>query len=338
MVVRRPAVAVGLGASLIVALLGLAPPLGAATDEPRSMTISAGAESANAEVQVNAFAPRTITIAAGDSVTWRVDSTEFHTISFLGGGSPPPFIDAGSDGVFMNPAAVMPSGDSSYDGGGVAGSGLLDKGQTYTLTFPKPGTYEYLCLVHPEMTGTVVVKPVGEVTDTPVEVNARRTEEINAALAKNGIAVLASNTGEQPVEGVSAGIAAGAGDHMIMVGRFLPQQVTIKAGDAVTWVWKDPATPHTVTFLGGKPAPDVVIPHPSNDGPPRLELNPVVLEPAGDPTAFAGGALHSGFLDAAQLPPGSPAPTFTVRFDQPGTYEYECLLHEGMTGTIVVEP
>jgi plastocyanin len=103
-------------------------------------------------------------------------------------------------------------------------------------------------------------------------------------------------------------------------------------------VWKDPATPHTVTFLGGEPAPDVVIPHPEADGPPRLELNPVVVKPAGDPTSFAGGALHSGFLDAAQLPPGSPAPTFTVRFDQPGRYEYVCMLHEGMTGTIVVEP
>jgi len=337
-IIRRPALAWGLAASVAVALLGLALPLGAVAEEHQTITVGAGAESAGGEVQVNAFAPRSITIAAGESVTWRIDSNEFHTIHFLGGSSPPSFVEAAADGVFMNPAAVLPAGGASYDGTGVAGSGLLEKGQTYTLSFPNPGTYEYVCLLHPDMIGTVVVKARGEVTDTQAQLDARRTEEINAALARNGIAVLMSNIGELPVEGVSAGIATGAGDQVIMLWRFLPQLVTIKAGDAVTWVWKDPATPHTVTFLGGEPTPDVAIPHPGTDGPPRLELNPVVLKPAGDPTSFAGGALHSGFLDPGLLPPGSPAPSYTVRFEQPGTYEYLCLLHEGMTGTIVVEP
>jgi plastocyanin len=31
-------------------------------------------------------------------------------------------------------------------------------------------------------------------------------------------------------------------------------------------------------------------------------------------------------------------PTFSVTFVQPGSYDYLCLLHDGMVGTIVVEP
>jgi plastocyanin len=29
----------------------------------------------------------------------------------------------------------------------------------YTLTFTKPGTYEYGCLLHPHMDGTITVLP-----------------------------------------------------------------------------------------------------------------------------------------------------------------------------------
>ena len=336
-ILRRPARARWLGAGLVASLLAAALLAAGAVGAAASLSLSAGAESSGGEVQVNAFAPRTLTVTAGESVTWRIDSTEFHTIHFLGGSPPPPFIAASPDGVFLNPAATAPSGGTSYDGSGLAGSGLLTKGQTYSLSFPTPGSYDYVCLVHPEMKGTVVVKAAGETTDSQAVVDARRTAEVNAHLAGRGIPLLMTNLGELPAEGVSAGIAAGTGDHVVMVPRFLPQRVTVKAGDAVTWVWKDPETPHTVTFLGGEQPPDVVIPRPQADGPPKLELNPAVLTPSGDPTSYSGGHLNSGFLDPAQSPAGSGAPTFSVRFDQPGTYEYVCLLHEGMGGTIVVE-
>lgn len=331
---RRPPT---MALALVGAMLAAGVPSGAVAQTPHTLNASAGGESPDATVQVNAFAPGVLTIGVGDSITWHLDSTEFHTVHFMGGAPPPDFVDAGPDGVFLNSLAAGPVGGSSYDGSGVAGSGLLTKGQTYTLAFPKSGTFEYVCLVHPNMKGTVNVKPTGDPTDTQAQVDARRTEEINSALAEHGIPVLMSNVGELAVEGASAGLTAGAGDQKVMIARFLPERVTVKVGDQVTWIWKDPATPHTVTFLSGDPPPDVAIPRMSADGTPRLELNPGILKPAGDPTSFAGGPLNSGFLDAAQLPPGSPAPTFTVRFDQPGTFDYRCLLHEGMQGTIVVE-
>jgi plastocyanin len=60
-----------------------------------------------------------------------------------------------------------------------------------------------------------------------------------------------------------------------------------------------------------------------------------VLAPAGNAAKWDGGSyLNSGFL----LPmPGQPTPKFNVTFVQPGTYDYLCLLRDGMVGTIVVE-
>ena len=69
----------------------------------------------------------------------------------------------------LNPQAVMPIGGSSFDGTELASSGKSalsgpppggdQQGPPppapYTLTFTKAGTYPYVCLVHPEMVGTV---------------------------------------------------------------------------------------------------------------------------------------------------------------------------------------
>lgn len=41
---------------------------------------------------------------------------------------------------------------------GIWDSGILNPGQSFSFTFTKPGTYSYICNVHP-MTGTVVVVP-----------------------------------------------------------------------------------------------------------------------------------------------------------------------------------
>ena len=34
----------------------------------------------------------------------------------------------------------------------------LAKGATFSFTFDKPGTYTYICSIHPTMKGTVIVK------------------------------------------------------------------------------------------------------------------------------------------------------------------------------------
>jgi plastocyanin len=310
----------------------LAPPIASAA---QTVKISAGAEAPNGDIQLLEFAPVTTTINVGDTVTWSLDSTEFHDIVFTGGGNPPDFVQPGPDGVFINPQAALPQGGSTYDGSGFAGSGLLNKGDTYSLTFTNPGTYTYYCAIHAGMAGNIQVLPSGQAADTQAAIDARRSQQINTEIATKGVPTIMSNLGELPTEGATVGVVAGAQVGQIDVDRFFPPRVVVHPGDDVTWIWKTEDTPHTVTFLAGQSAPEVVVPQPQPNGPPRLQLNPTVLAPAGDPTDFEGGSfLNSGFLQPA---PGQPTPTFSVHFSAPGTYEYLCLLHAGMTGTVVVE-
>jgi plastocyanin len=329
--VLRGLLRAGLALAPIV-VTGLAP-LGASANQ--TLVISAGSESKGGDVQLNEFAPNQISVNVGDTVTWRLDSTEFHDILFTSGAPAPEFVQPGPDGVFINPVAAMPTGGNTYDGTGLVGSGLLNKGDTWSLTFSKAGSYTYLCAIHTGMGGIINVLAPGQQTDTQAAVDTRRTNQVNADIANLAVPAIMANTGELPAEG-AIGLAAGVQNGLADVQRFFPGTVTVHAGEAVTWIWKTADTPHTVTFLAGQPAPATVLPVPQPNGPPRLQLNPQVAAPAGSPIDYDGGSfLNSGLV---QPIPGQPTPTFTVHFDSPGSYQYVCLLHEGMVGTINVLP
>ena len=133
--------------------------------------------------------PRTIKVKARQKVTWRIVG-DFHTVSFnvpkylpeitiakdgavsytketsdaVGGpGFPAP---SGSGGPSSGPPPPPPPvhlDAGNYDGSHFLSSGLggpTDPTQevTYSVTFTKPGTYKYACLVHPQMVGEVVVQ------------------------------------------------------------------------------------------------------------------------------------------------------------------------------------
>jgi plastocyanin len=323
-----------LRASLVLAVCATPSMLPSVAHAAQTVTISAGAESQGGDIQLDEFTPTQISINAGDTVTWSLDSTEFHNVLFTGQPTPPDFIQPGPDGVFINPEVGLPQGGATYDGTGVVGSGILNKGQTWSLTFTTPGTYTYFCAIHPGMIGSIQVQS-GGATDTQASIDARRSEQVIGDIATKGLPTIMSNLGELPGPGTTAGIVAGTQNGQDDIQRFFPPRVAIHAGDALTWIWKTQDTPHTVTFLAGQPAPDVLVPQPQANGPPRLQLNPTVLAPAGDPTGWDGTSyLNSGFL---QPMPDQPAPTFTVRFTNPGTYDYVCVLHQGMVGTVVVQ-
>ncbi|WP_102418721.1 MULTISPECIES: cupredoxin family copper-binding protein [unclassified Mycobacterium] len=92
-----------------------------------SVSITAPAAPASGD-QVNidgfAFAPATLTVAAGTTVTWTNRDEEPHTV-------------VASDGSFHSPG--------------------MGTGATFTHTFSAPGTFDYVCSIHPMMRGTVVV-------------------------------------------------------------------------------------------------------------------------------------------------------------------------------------
>ncbi|MFV8242109.1 cupredoxin domain-containing protein [Mycolicibacterium peregrinum] len=71
-----------------------------------------------------AFAPATLTVHRGDTVTWTNHDEEPHTV-------------AAGDGSFRSPG--------------------MDSNATFSFTFTNPGSYDYICSIHPSMHGTVVV-------------------------------------------------------------------------------------------------------------------------------------------------------------------------------------
>lgn len=73
-----------------------------------------------------AFSPATLKVRAGTTVTWTNQDTDAHTVTSAGSGGP------------LHSAALATHA-------------------TYSHTFAKPGTYAYLCTIHPFMTATVEV-------------------------------------------------------------------------------------------------------------------------------------------------------------------------------------
>ena len=72
-----------------------------------------------------AFAPATLTVKAGTTVTWINRDDEPHTVN---------------------------DNDKRFK------SGTLDTDGKFSFTLTAPGTYNYFCSIHPRMTGQIIVK------------------------------------------------------------------------------------------------------------------------------------------------------------------------------------
>lgn len=304
-------------------------------------TVQAGGESWDMSAQINWFSPETITIVSGDTVTWEAGSTEFHTVTFLSGEPVSGFVQETEFGPAINPLAGFGAGGAEYDGSGVHSSELMWRGgpvTSYSLTFTQPGTYGYLCLVHPTMVGTVEVVDDVSLADDP----ALLVDEVNAdwltALSDHALPMIFDYSHVDSVTTESGewaqGVTAGVGDDTVAVVRFLPGSIVVHEGELVQWTNEDFVTPHTVTFLAGGELPQVIVPVPQGDGPPLLTLSPVLLGASGGDT-FDGVTPVSSGVFGGDFP--GPA-TYTLRFTQAGIYDYVCVLHSDMNmgGTITV--
>ena len=104
-------------AALAIALSCLT--VGAKAAEPRDQPAAHTVELAHF-----LFAPASLTVPAGAQVRWLNRDGEPHTIVSI-------------EGLFR--------------------SGALDEGDSFEYTFSKPGSYRYVCSIHPQMVGTIVV-------------------------------------------------------------------------------------------------------------------------------------------------------------------------------------
>ena len=91
-------------------------------------TNGAGGGDAKNKIEIKDFMfnPPTITVKAGEKITWINRDEEPHTIVSVGKKFPK--------------------------------SSALDTDQEFAVVAGAPGTYEYFCSVHPKMTGTIVVE------------------------------------------------------------------------------------------------------------------------------------------------------------------------------------
>ncbi|MBS0275658.1 MAG: cupredoxin family copper-binding protein [Proteobacteria bacterium] len=94
---------------------------------PLLALLAAAPAFADATVTIKNFdySPMDVTIKAGDTVTWKNLDGEPHTVVSV-------------DGAFRSKA--------------------LDENDSYSFKFDKPGTYKYICSIHPQMKATITVQ------------------------------------------------------------------------------------------------------------------------------------------------------------------------------------
>jgi plastocyanin len=290
-----------------------------AVPAPQDWTVLVGSQSPDMAVQGQRFLPGDVTIDAGDSVTWKANSAEFHTVTFIDGGKPQTSV-APLDPT--DATQITPQGGDTMDGTSYYNSGILttlpDAGplptapvSSYTLTFPDAGTFTYYCLVHGVMMrGVVHVQAAGAPYPSSQGDIDAEAAWLAQAITADGRALQARTN----AAGTNHKVFTGADDGVAMVMRFLHHRVVVHKGQRVAFVnTMSMGAPHTVTF-GQEP------------------VGPAIFAPSGDPTNYRGGNLHSGIL--------TPHSRFVVTFNKVGTWRYLCMLHDemGMKGVVVVKP
>jgi plastocyanin len=120
--------AVAVGGSLVLGLTACGGSKGGGDCTPKGGTSATAAQTVSVDPDPNTngkFTPATVTVKAGESVTWKFnDSSLQHTVT---------------------------ADDGSFD------SCLLSAGATFTVQFSQAGTVKYHCTIHAQMLGEAKV-------------------------------------------------------------------------------------------------------------------------------------------------------------------------------------
>ena len=244
----------------------------------QSWQATVGSQNIDASKQAMAFLPNEMWISQGDSITWKTNAGEGHTVTFLqqmsggasaAGTSRPANGTTGATGCAgggQGGTAVTASG-AAFDGASCLNSGpLCDAnlqqspepgkcvGTTYSVTFPAAGNFKLICLIHANMTGTVHVLPTpASLPFSQADYDNQAEQQARAIIHADGIMPRASRDSSRPgqfARVITGGglVATGGGKSYLAIMRYMPSQITVHVGDTVEWTNFSPAEPHTVTF------------------------------------------------------------------------------------------
>jgi len=163
----------------VVSMVAIAPSA-FADHTSATVTNALGSSTPGCEDTNSCFDPNPVTIAMGGTVTWENVDNAAHTVT---SGSPAD----GPDGVF----------DSSL---------IMAGGATFSHTFDDVGTYDYFCMVHPWMQGSVIVEDEAAAEAEAAEAEAAEAEAAEAEAA--AAAAIAALEAEQAAEAAAAEAAA----------------------------------------------------------------------------------------------------------------------------------
>ncbi len=340
----------------VVGLAGMAMP---AAVSAKTVTVSAGVPASAVKsfkptgAEVNNFFGEKTTVSVGDTVKWTGLSSNFHTVDIPPkGGSAQPLLIPGAgkvgavdaagvpfwfDGyvppIGFNPVLFAATGGKSYNGSGRVDSGLpfTPKQNNFSVKFTKAGTYHYFCDVHFGMQGTVVVLSKGKKTPSTTSVTRAVTKQVKTDLAE----AKTLDTTAPPANTVDLGSAGPGGVEVLAM---FPAALHVSVGGTVTFTMtKDSREVHTgsvgpLAYLTGlansfnSPAFDQEAVYPSS--PPAA--GPIVVTQTSHGNGFANiGAVTEN--TATKL-----SPSGQIKFNQAGSYHFQCLIHPFMTGTITV--
>jgi plastocyanin len=310
---------------------------------------------------VNDFFPHGVTIHAGDSVQF--NPTGFHDVNFpkkrgkpvgllAPAGTTSGINDAAGAAFWFNgqlqlgfSPALGPPGlfgkKATYTGAKALESGLplSEQPKSFTVKFPKAGTYTYYCNVHAGMKGTV--KVVSKSHSVPsAKADAKTLKDQVASTLKTAKAL--TKTTVAPGN-VSVGASAKGG---VEVFAMFPATQTVPVGTTLTLSMSAKTVDvHTATFGPGNPETE-----PTSylgDLAKHFAEDPLVPSQAAypseapgtvgslTPTLHGNGFWNSGVMDNTSA---TPLPnTSSVTFSAPGTYNFYCLIHPFMHGTVVVQ-
>lgn len=306
---------------------------------------------------VNAYFPSNVTIHVGDRV--RFVPTSFHSVHFFGrsGKLTPIFapgaaisgaVDAAGVPFWFNTQPNFVTNGALFAPPGKFGKTLSTNGtveiesglptarnaKPMVVRFTKAGLFTYRCDLHPGMKGTVRVAPRGKaIPSARVDAKRVKAQAAAAVTASKRFAKLSP-----PANTVYVGASGKGGTELF---GFAPSKLTVPVGTTVTFTVPNGSfETHTATTGPGDPekAPKSYLGAiASGQDDPRLAYpsDPPPAAAALTPLLHGNGFWNSGAMDALSA---SPLPNAgRVTFTAAGTYEFYCLIHPFMHGTITAQ-